>query len=199
MRVTARLDDGSPAQRRCFNMIEVVLAIGVVAIGVVSIMALFPVGVSASRDSMAQTYAAESADQFLHHLEYLIRQNWNGYVNSADSTIPLTMPSSDAFAGTPMANTNGTMFVHDTEAGRYRVLRYVDVSESNSYAPNDDILDFEGILRVWRSQVEIPGTGSPLELAYEVAVALNLEISWPAPLPYAARQKSLYRLELFKR
>ena len=50
----------------CFNMIEVVLGLGLMAFGLIATVGLLPVGLSLSRDTVAETYAADSADQFLH-------------------------------------------------------------------------------------------------------------------------------------
>ena len=50
---------------RRYNLVEVILALGVVAIGVVSIMALFPIGANASRDASMETYAANVSDEML--------------------------------------------------------------------------------------------------------------------------------------
>ena len=49
-------------------------------------------------------------------------------------------------------------------------------------------------MNAWRQQVPISGS---LNLDYKMAVQLNVEVSWPANLPYAARQKSHYVLEVF--
>ena len=86
-----------------FNMIEIVLALAVIAVGVISILGLFPVGMAASRDAMAIDYAANAADQFLHQFEYLIRlpatttrpTGWEIYVLGAiDRTGGLTWDAS---------------------------------------------------------------------------------------------------------
>lgn len=42
-----------------FSLVEVVLALGIVAIGLVSILGLFPTGLNASRDSANETRASE--------------------------------------------------------------------------------------------------------------------------------------------
>ena len=60
----------------------------------------------------------------------------------------------------------------------------------------DDILDFEGMLVVWKDPVVYDGTTS---LPTTIAIRVNAEISWPAQVPYARRQKAFYTTELFKR
>jgi len=82
------------------------LALGVVAVGVISILALFPIGLSASRDAMATSYATDSADQMIHQLEYLLRTNWTTYLAGIPAA---TKPLTDTFPGNPVPNTNGTI------------------------------------------------------------------------------------------
>ncbi len=59
---------------RRYNLVEVILALGVVAIGVVSIMALFPIGANASRDASMETYAANVSDEMLQFVKYRLKQ-----------------------------------------------------------------------------------------------------------------------------
>ncbi len=58
---------------RRYNLVEVILALGVVAIGVVSIMALFPIGANASRDASMETYAANVSDEMLQFVKYRLK------------------------------------------------------------------------------------------------------------------------------
>jgi len=58
--------------RSFFNLIEVTLAIAIVGLGVASIMAMFPVGISASRDAVAQNYCANTADEFIAAINAII-------------------------------------------------------------------------------------------------------------------------------
>ena len=44
-----------------FTMVEILLALGVCVIGICSIMVLFPIGATASRDAAMETYAANAA------------------------------------------------------------------------------------------------------------------------------------------
>ena len=53
-----------------FNMVEILLALGVIAIGICSVMVLFPVGANASRDSIMEEYAATSAEQMLNMINF---------------------------------------------------------------------------------------------------------------------------------
>ncbi len=94
---------------RRYNLVEVILALGVVAIGVVSIMALFPIGANASRDASMETYAANVSDEMLQFVKYRLKQvdddddqqkiddRWKDLIGEAasDGAITETEPSTD--------------------------------------------------------------------------------------------------------
>gem|GEM_PF-1930591 len=90
--------------KRWFNLIEVTMSIGIVGIGMVGIMSLFPVGLDASRQAIADNYAADAADLFLSYLmrncndttkitgskdfyDYYIYWDNNTPTNMADDTV----------------------------------------------------------------------------------------------------------------
>lgn len=195
---------GPPNPVSAFSMVELVLALGLVAVGLVSIMALFPIGVSAGRDAMAEGCSGNAAEQLLHRVEYLLRHGTGGWTTRV-AAIRNSQPSATQSADfsidgvTAMANTNGTVFENSAITGVYKVIRYIDENDDGAYNITGDILDFEAIMTVWRAQVVIPTPSGSNTLGYGVAVALCAEISWPAKLPYSRRQKSEYRLELFNR
>ncbi|NOY79553.1 MAG: hypothetical protein GXP31_00980 [Kiritimatiellaeota bacterium] len=195
-----------------FTMIEIVLALGVIAIGVVSVLALFPVGIKAGTDAMATDYSAQVGDEMLHYLEQQIRikttsyDGWIDYLNNGAGTkIPeagsTPAPNDFDVASATGHNQECTLYWNGTAPNIvYKVIRYVDKTggTANQYDPGIDILDYSAIAVVWRKKVVIPG-GPASGLDYSVAACLNVEISWPAQLPYGAREKRTYSLELFNR
>ena len=178
-------------------MIEIALAIAVIAIGMVSIMGLFPIGLSANKDAMAKSYAAESADEFLHYLERYLREDWaTNYSNAA--YIPATEPA-DADKADFSVTVSGTqltpsLYLSNSDNGVYKAIRYLDDDGDGQY-DSGEIVDFEAIVAVWREQIDIDGSS----LAYDYGLKLVMEISWPAKVPYASRSKDEYVLELFNR
>jgi len=54
-----------------FNMIEVLLALTVIAIGMTSVLGLFPVGLNASRNAVAQNMSADVADQMVTYMRVM--------------------------------------------------------------------------------------------------------------------------------
>ena len=190
-----------------FTMVEILLALGVFAIGICSVMVLFPIGANASRDAAMETYAANAADQMLNYLKYEITRNnstyWDEYIqgtpataNTLDTTnpagkeiSPYDMLSTSVWP-TSMGTVANNVFRHQTNTGVYQILSCRNATP----AVNSTEIDFRAIMNVWRQQVTI---SSSVTLPLNMAVQLNVEVSWPASLPYAARQKSLYVLEVF--
>ncbi len=188
-----------------FNMIEVLLALGVIAIGAVSIMALFPYGFASSRDSVAESFAGDSADQFLHWYAAQARSTGGWATYTGDATwLPTTKPAVPAPGaseaptwGASVAITPNLLYQQHTVAPG--VLK-VTFQRGDSTQP---IVDLSSVYRLWREDVTIPDPvpgsgGSDISLSPLSALAINLEASWPAELPYQRRQKAVYRLEVFK-
>jgi type II secretory pathway pseudopilin PulG len=192
-------------RRTPFNMIEVLLALGVIALGAVSVLALFPYGLASSRDSVAESFAGDSADQFLHWFAAQARANWPAYTPSATASTwlpaakPVTTPASE-LTSSPWAPAQyippNLTYRPCNTAG----VLAVTFQRGDNTQP---IVDFSGVYRIWREPVRVPyltvaGTSSETTLAVDVAAAINLEASWPAALPYERRQKAIYRLEVFR-
>lgn len=191
-------------RRHHFNMIEILLALGVIAIGAISVLALFPYGLSSNRDSIAESFAGDSADQFLHWFAAQARSNWTGYALNA-SWLPAAKPSVPTAA--PYMESGGWGAQQDvTENLKYErhssdsgVLR---VTMQRGDTSGEIIEDFSGVYRLWKDPVFMEyldsGGSSTKPLDTNSAVAINLEASWPAALPYNRRQKKTYRLEVFR-
>ena len=62
--------------RNSFSMIEVLLALVVIAVGIVGIMSLLPVGLDANRRAIADSNAADAAEQFLHFASAEAAADW---------------------------------------------------------------------------------------------------------------------------
>jgi len=179
-----------------FTMVEILLALGICAIGICSVMVLFPIGANASRDASMETYSANAADQILHYLKYQItssQANWDSTVG-ATATIPTAKP---ADPGTLTLETTadwtaisadlGNNIFSSSTTGIYQIIN----DRTDPPAVDNTTIDSRILVYVWREEVM---AGVP----YDTAARLLLEATWPAELPYNARQKSTYVLEVFK-
>ncbi|MCF6175047.1 MAG: hypothetical protein L3J71_04730 [Victivallaceae bacterium] len=68
-------------KKQYFNMIEIALAIAIIAFGMSSILVLFPVGLNASRDSMADNYSADAVEQFVSYIQAYANKGATEYDN----------------------------------------------------------------------------------------------------------------------
>lgn len=178
-------------KHKSFTLIEITLALGVIAVGVVAILGLFPVGSNATRDAIGFTHAAESADNFLQLVENYAQEDWT-FLDS----IPDSKPTDSGTHAPPLGDTGETGShgtVHTLGAnGLYQVLSFHDSDLTDNVLGNDAIVDFNGVVSVWKEE-------SPVTSNQDIAVLLKAEVSWPAQRPYDAREKEIYALELFKR
>ena len=183
-----------PTARACrFSMIEVVLGLGLIAFGLISIAALFPA-------EIGETYAAEHADQFLHLLKARItapddsQANWGTYALALPATKPTGDEPTAAADWAAWLSQGGSSYAMAGSGNQfYRI-------EQQGGDSND--IQFSALCRVWRTPVTLShyesGTWQVVTFTADQAIGLNVEISWPADRPYASRQKSLYQLEVYR-
>lgn len=198
-----------------FNMIEIMLALGVCAIGVCSIMVLFPVGTSATRDAAMETYAAHAADQVLHFMKYRITANdganWGTIISDAGTTgeVLSSVPAEASYDLNNLNNTTnwttdpawvdelkGTIYQNSSDKQIYQIMSHRNPAGQALGDAGFDVskIDFRGIMRIWKEQISVNSVTVP----YTMGVKLNVEVAWPAELPATSRQKALYSLEVFK-
>ena len=178
-------------------MVEISLAMAVLALGVISIMALFPIGLNANRDAMAENYAADSADMLLHYYSSMLKTSWT----DAQAQLPPAKATTEgAWTGTPVSLSPSTVLTPDSVANS----GVCKVEQRTGAAPGT-VVDFAGVYRVWRSDVTysyynaVLGAWTPTAtISQDTGLALNLEVSWPAQAAYTARQKVRYYLEVFR-
>ncbi|MDT8392153.1 MAG: prepilin-type N-terminal cleavage/methylation domain-containing protein [Lentisphaeria bacterium] len=180
--------------KHAFNLIEISIALGVIAVGIVAVVGAFPLAANKTRDAMAETYAAQAAADMLALIEYQGRQNWPVYFEGS-TVLPAAKPSGGTARGGVIADTNGTIYGTATP-GAYHIIRYTDANGNGTFDIGE-IVDFEAEMLVWRSLVSEDWKTS--NFPYSEAVRLNVEISWPVAVPYANRQKAYYTTELSRR
>ena len=201
-------------RRHPFTLVEILIALGICAIGVCSIMVLFPIGASASRDAAMVGYASNAADQMLHFAKDCIMQEgsdgeaafnqftgWT-YGNTStytDKTPQEPAPPSDSNAGTALATSS--VFVEDmvnilnTSKNGTKVTAYANNVFLIEYL-TDEYSDFSCFVSLYPRKVGLEAEdGGTAVLG---AVSLRAEVSWPAQLPYEKRQKAEYSLDIFR-
>ncbi|MCK5806104.1 MAG: hypothetical protein KAI66_24945 [Lentisphaeria bacterium] len=198
-------------KKRTFNMIEVVLAIGVVVVGMVSIMALFPIGANQLRDAAVDNYGSQAAEGMLNVFASHVRSstaNWTAFIGDSGTGNIVKSPAG-GFNDADRDNfdeASATVLIFDPSIFRdgdythFKILRYRDVDNSDSFTAGDTV-EFSAIALLWKKPIRLgdpdPAATGNITIPYDTGVVLNLEMSWPAELPYGARQKCYYRREVF--
>lgn len=179
--------------RRRFNLIEVTMALAVVAIGLMSVTVLFPIGANANRDAIGENYAADAGEQMLTYLANSATSNWTTFWTKVASNLSdISSVPADISSWSPVS----TNLYQTTVGGNY-VYRLVQGTQQGSLTDTD----FDAVIRIWQSPVYgwswNSGAWTTKQL-WETDSQLNIEISWPATIPYSGRQKAYYSMEVIK-
>jgi len=204
-------------------MVEIALALAVLAIGISSILVLFPVGINANRSAMADNNLADISEYLMGYLRAGCAAEWadiaadkNNAPSGSDYFFTDKIATSYSAIGTTGdsgIDPESTDYKDiDSNTGRISSNLY-QVSTTGTY-PNSvflyklttgDIVDFAAVVKVWRENPDflirkadnsIASIPSPGTLR-PYATVLCVEISWPAQAPYAQREKRLFRQEIF--
>jgi hypothetical protein len=179
-----------------FNLIEVTLAIGIVAVGMAGLMALFPIGFNATRDAIGENYSADTADQLLHVMAYYSKMGSSQWIAllgdgtttgmiKEESAKPSSAPTDPPSSLTPVF---GIGNIYDAGASSNGVY-YVEAKTGST-------VDFAAHAIVWKTAAHDIGSSGAL-LPWDIAATINVELSWPAGKPYARRTKRYYQLTVF--
>ncbi len=159
---------------RYFNMVELALAMAVLAIGISSILVLFPVGINASTNARANDQVPMIADVMLENIKSIVYKlsDWS----SLGADIPSTKPA-DADIKSPSkdAQIMGNLY-YTTKDGVY-------LYENG---------DFSAVIRVWRDPEywkdfnigSVPLNAADKNALNKIAAVIYVEISWPVDMVY---------------
>ncbi|MBO4490789.1 MAG: hypothetical protein J5944_05445 [Lentisphaeria bacterium] len=198
---------------RFFNMIEVLLALAITAVGITGLMGIIPLGLNANRDAMAESFVADIANSYFATLN--IQAAGADSFASFVSTIPFEEvttptnvtpesggPSYDVYANpvsdiAPWTETvsaalekEGVNFPNDpnTTASGKRYMK-VRVGKKDSTLP-----DFEADLCGWKC---FPKDIADAEGDQTDLVRVYLEVSWPVRTAYDKREKRIFVREFY--
>lgn len=92
-----------------FNLVEIILAMGVIAIGMSAVMALLPPALNANRNAMGDAVASEVASKMITYIDYVAKNvamnqsddDWKGAMETRFPKYPSTRPGLSAAGETP--------------------------------------------------------------------------------------------------
>lgn len=202
----------------CFNMIEVALAMAIIAFGMTSILGLYPVGINAARNAIAENSSIDTVEQFVGYIKSRAEVNSSGF-DSLFSTSTGVLPTITGLPSDATINTATANFLRDFRVDRTInqisgfSLYYSDPLDPSIYfvvqGPEGSVnCDFMGMLKVWRSpvamsfRIDSSTVANPIrvntDLNYGWGGGLNIEISWPLQKPYNEREKRYYYIEVIR-
>ena len=148
-----------------FNMIEIALALVILAVGLSSVLVLFPIGLNAGKSSVAENNLADVAEQVAAYLqsELTVPANWkeDGSVGGpalaefsaepSDAEIDAMSDVSkfDAVTvGTDSNKIDGLLSYTKDGKTYYLYRQYANISGDGNIAEADRAVDFEAMIRV---------------------------------------------------
>lgn len=213
--------------KKSFSLIEIALAIGILSLGAIAIITLFPIGINQNRDSIGTNYSSIAADTIFAYLSRETNEptpQWG--------SVMATLPTSSATNAPPYIIKPTSVMNSSTWNVPEETIIYTasDIDINNNTVTKGvfgikiqtgNIIDFTGEALVWR-QLYYPTPSSTayylrdlyvagytedfntsitstkrLENIEAIVAGINIEISWPAEKPYAKRNKNRYYFEIF--
>ncbi len=196
-----------------FNMVEIALALAVIAIGMASIMVLFPAGLKAGGSARAEAYLADILETVTGQIRATMMETakengWNGAGNyTGNSSLML-----DSWSETELAEKDMLL----EKSGTFLFRQFRNTPDGGDY------VDLSAIIAVKRVYGTAGASISPEVLAADIAAGGNferfksynvtneatdelnkmlaifdVEVSWPAEAAHDNREIHKYRIEIF--
>lgn len=206
---------------RPFNMIEVLLALAITAVGITGLMGIIPLGLNANRDAMAETFTADIANSYFAQLS---RDNarapsfsdFYGSWEEDGKVHGIFFPPSSKSTKTVNGKTYG--FYANPVTPSTRIPGPADLDENGinwktasgtggSYLEirvgkkgNNVLPDFEADLCGWKCcPDDIPDVDNvdSDDPGKRNLIRVYLEVSWPVTAAYSKREKRIFVREFY--
>ena len=192
-----------------FNMVEIALATAIIAIGISSILVLFPIGINATRAAMDENCFNDISESVVEEIKSKVTAKWD----SPDITV--TTANNDYDPQTE-ESTSGTSNVGNTlkkiKDGFYKFTR----------TGKSDEEVFSAYIKIWKGEnggvfscplfvpdmmdgdktpkpnLEIKMAGGDPVPYNEFIKSFFIEISWPTNLPQEKRNKKTFQVDIYK-
>ena len=177
--------------RSWFNLIEVTMAIAIVGIGIAGVMALFPPAIEANKVADNENYLGGVSETLMAFLEASIFSNFSASL--AESNPATSGTTKD---GCKISDWAGK----DLGSAGFPELYQLTANQLYGVKSADESVT--ALISIWKgSTVEnLPTTGSHKAVSLaNVSRRVYVEVSWPAQLPYANRQKKVYVFDCFSK
>ncbi|MCP4180031.1 MAG: hypothetical protein GY756_19895 [bacterium] len=189
-----------------FSMVEVALAIGVLAIGLTVLFSMFPVGFNESRKAITESRSSNAAENIFAYISQQgeINSDWDK-TGSVINDLPNIKQEE---LNNLSLNTAEWAAITNPEVQNVYNIRNPNDSDNffkgiyGTKISTNGIQDIAGEVRIWKEKPENmqiyfnKGAMNPSEYKNAI-VGLNIEMSYPVEKPYSQREKYKYYYELF--
>ena len=179
-----------------FNMIEIVLAIGIAAFGIMGVVAMIPPALNANRDVSADAFVDEAASKMRFYVKGIYVPNWNSRINNINYC-----PTSGTVANLNEKTKSDNVFEDTTKyPNEMRAWNIFKTSADNVFYLTSSDSTIAAHAVIWKQPIQqIPmlpdGSNVP---SYDDAAQIFIEISWPVNMAQANRQKRTITFEVYK-
>lgn len=196
-----------------FNMVEIALAMVVIALGISGILGLFSVGVNAKKAAINENNIADAAEYILGLYRAVIVENYaqgtsdefniitatksESYEKPVSFDISKITPASSIY---PIDGETVTSFDPKTASTIPSKFLYAQTRKVDG----DFVPDCEIAGAVWKAKVPVAntigsnsgGAGEAISIPYNYGVRVYLELSWPAQKKYDDREKKIFVMDV---
>lgn len=190
-----------------FNMVEIVLAIGVVAFGITGVMALLPPALNANRDTVNDVFVDEAISKMRLLFETFFEPNFDTYISSgnyiaekADGEITDTEVANFQSTYSPATMETKKLFSDTNLHNLFRIFR-----DGNVYYLNSVDGETASAVHVLLYKEKIPeetvgvGTGQiTFSEGFGEGYRIYMIFSWPVTASWNARQKRTVIYDCFR-
>ncbi len=190
-----------------FNMVEIVLAIGVVAFGITGVMALLPPALNANRDTVNDVFVDEAISKMRLLFETFFEPNFDTYISSgnyiaekADGEITDTEVANFQSTYSPATMETKKLFSDTNLHNLFRIFR-----DGNVYYLNSVDGETASAVHVLLHKEKIPGetvgagTGQiSFSEGFGEGYRIYMTFSWPVTASWNARQKRTVIYDCFR-
>ncbi len=190
-----------------FNMVEIVLAIGVVAFGITGVMALLPPALNANRDTVNDVFVDEAISKMRLLFETFFEPNFDTYISAgnyiaekADGEITDTEVANFQSTYSPATMETKKLFSDTNLHNLFRIFR-----DGNVYYLNSTDGETASAVHVLLHKEKIPGetvgagTGEiSFSEGFGEGYRIYMTFSWPVTASWNARQKRTVIYDCFR-
>ena len=205
--------------RHNFNMVEIMLAVIVIALGLTSTFVLFPVGLNATRDAVAENHISDASEAIITNIHtHILPKLFNtttgeGYAFKSNLTEYFYDPSTASdeikkYIEDGIDNPGGTEIGNGLfELGKGVYLLSNVTPASTDQQPvlatikldRDSNSGFENEYFYTRSNTfqQYSELNAAEKCIDKFLLPIVIEVSWPANMPSSEREKRIFRYEMF--